>query len=43
VFKKSRIVCANDFAAKYGTPLPTVLNIFVSDIFSGSEKSAGKD
>jgi hypothetical protein len=34
---------ANDFAAKYGTPLPTVLNIFVSDIFSGSEKLAGKD
>jgi hypothetical protein len=43
VFKKSRIVCAKAFEAKYGTPFPTVLNIFVSDIFSGSEKSSGKD
>ena len=41
--KKLIIVLANAFDAKYGTPLPIVLNILVSDIFSGRTKFAGKD
>jgi hypothetical protein len=42
-FKKFKIVTANPFAAKYGTPLPIALNEFVSEMFSGIIKLFGSD